>query len=106
MGERDVVVRDVVEEVDLLLFGEECSTDAVHRGVAPALVVEAALLVEEVEELRVCLAAPEVKVANLEIAPDYTEGPGGDESDESCGKDTLGGTYNGSGCSARLRRRR
>ncbi len=34
------------------------------------LVVETALLIEEVEELGVCFTSPEVKVANLEVTPD------------------------------------
>lgn len=36
------------------------------------LVVEPTLAVQEFEELRVRLASPEVKVTNLEVAPDYS----------------------------------
>ena len=35
------------------------------------LVVEATLLVQEFEELHVCLTAPEVEVADFEVTPDY-----------------------------------
>lgn len=69
-----VLVANVIEEVDLVLLGEERSADAVHWGISPPLVVEATLLVQEVEELHVPFAAPEVEVTYLEIAPDYVCG--------------------------------
>ena len=76
--------------MDLLFLGEESCTNAVYGRISPSLrkpsvsmprcstasatshlVVEAALLVEEVEELGVSLAPPEVEVANLEVTPDF-----------------------------------
>ena len=44
--------------------------DPFARNIAAHLVVEPALAVEEVEELRVRLAPPEVHVRDLEVAPD------------------------------------
>ena len=77
--------------MDLLFLGEESRANAVYGRISPSLrkpsvsmircsttsasshlVVEAALLVEEVEELGVSLAPPEVEVANLEVTPDCT----------------------------------
>ena len=76
--------------MDLLFLGEESRANAVYGRISPSLrkqsistprcsaasaishlVVEAALLVEEVEELGVSLAPPEVEVANLEVTPDF-----------------------------------
>ena len=75
--------------MNLVLLGEEGRANAVYGRISPSLrklsvstlrcsaasasshlVVEATLLVEEVEELGVSLAPPEVEVANLEVTPD------------------------------------
>ena len=44
-------------------------------GDRPYLIVEPALLVEPLEELRVRLAAPEIHVRDLEVRPDCEEEP-------------------------------
>jgi D-ribose pyranose/furanose isomerase RbsD len=66
-----VPIPDIIEEMDLVLIRKESGTDRVHWRISPTLVVEPALLVEEVEELGVGLAPPEVEGADLEIGPDY-----------------------------------
>lgn len=63
-------VPNVREEVNLILRCEQSSTDRVDGCVTPALVVEAAGLVEVFEEFAVSFASPEIKVANLEVTPD------------------------------------
>lgn len=63
-------VPNVREKVNLILRCEQGSTDRVNGRVTPALVVEAAGLVEVVEELAVGFASPEIKVANLKVTPD------------------------------------
>ena len=63
-------VSNIVEEVDLIFAREEGGADGMNRRVAPSLVVEPALGIEVLEELAVRLAAPEVEVSDLEIAPD------------------------------------
>ena len=82
---------DIVEEMNLLLLGKECCANTVNGRISPSLrkpsvsmircsttsasshlVVEAALLVEEVEELGVSLTPPEIEVADLEVTPDCT----------------------------------
>lgn len=93
--EFDRVLTNIIEEVDLLLLCEECSTNTMHRCIAPSLkemtndrlalhtitktirrgpylIVETTLLIKEVEELAVCFASPEIQVTNLKVTPDYT----------------------------------
>lgn len=65
-----VPVSNVAEEVDLVLVGEERSTNTVYGCVTPSFVVKATLRVEVVEELRVSLTTPEVQITDLEVAPD------------------------------------
>ena len=74
--------------MDLVLLGEEGRANAVYGRISPSLrkvtqpdrsarsmietylVVESALLVEEVEELGVRFASPKVEVTDLKVAPD------------------------------------
>lgn len=56
--------------MELVLGGEQSGANRVNRSITPALVVEAAGLVEVVEELAVGFASPEVEVADLEVGPD------------------------------------
>lgn len=62
---------NVLEPMDLALVEEERRGDGVDGGVAPALVVEAAGLLEVVEVGRVRLGAPEAQVSDLEVGPDW-----------------------------------
>lgn len=41
-----------------------------YGSIAPALVVEATIFVEEGEVFAVCFTAPEVKVGNFEVGPE------------------------------------
>ena len=67
--EGDVVVCNVIEEVDFFLFEQQAGCDGMDGGVAPALVEEAAVLVERFEEIEVCLRAQPVEVADFEVGP-------------------------------------
>ena len=67
--EGDVVVRNVVEEVDLLLVQHDARRDGVHGRVAPALVEEAAVAVQALKVVDVSLGAEPVEIADLEIGP-------------------------------------
>jgi hypothetical protein len=51
-------VSDVIEEMDLILLGEECSSNAMHGCISPSLVVKAALLIEKIKEFGVAFASP------------------------------------------------
>ena len=53
MGERHMVVGNVIEEVDLLFLQGQSCTDGMYRGVTPSFVEETAILVEEVEVVHV-----------------------------------------------------
>ena len=78
--------------MDLLFLGEERCTNTVHWSVTPSLqighisshprtveidganlVVETALAIQVFEELHVSFTSPEVKVTDLEVAPDYEQ---------------------------------
>lgn len=69
VGEGDVVVGDVVEEVELVLLQHQAGGDGVHGRVAPTLVEEAAVLVERLEVVGVGGRAQPVQAANLEVGP-------------------------------------
>jgi hypothetical protein len=72
MLERLMPVANVIEEVDLILAREERRADTVYRCVAPAFIVKATLLIEELEVLHVRLGTPEFERANLEVGPEVT----------------------------------
>jgi hypothetical protein len=67
MGEGNVIVCDIVEEVDLVLFQHQGCGDGVNGGIAPALIEESAVTVERVEEVKVGLRTEPVEIADLEI---------------------------------------
>lgn len=69
VGEGDVVVGNVVEEVDFLLLEGEAGSDGVDGSIAPALVEETAVLVEGFEVVDVGGAAEPVEVADFEVGP-------------------------------------
>jgi hypothetical protein len=69
VGEGNVVVGNVVEEVDFLLLECETGCDRVHGGVTPTLVEETAVLVEGIEVVEVGGAAEPVEVADFEVGP-------------------------------------
>jgi hypothetical protein len=69
VGERNVEVGDVVEEVDLVLVQEETGSNGVNGSVTPALVEETAVLVQSLEEVDVGLAAQPLQTADLEVGP-------------------------------------
>src|SRR3569833_382097 len=62
--------RDKNLPVDAACVLEQAQGDAVHGGITPPLVEEAAGPVEVVEVVLVGLAAPEGHVANLKIGPE------------------------------------
>jgi len=70
MRERDVVVSDIVEEVDLLFLQHQPGRDGVHRRIAPSLVEEPAVPIQMVEVIHVGGTAQPVQIADLEIGPE------------------------------------
>ena len=69
MCKRDVIVRDIVKEMDLIFAERQSGADRVYRCIAPALIEEAAVFVESVEKVRICLRSKPVEIANLEVGP-------------------------------------
>lgn len=45
-----VTISDIIEEMNLVLLGKKCSTNAMDRCISPALVIESALMIEEIKE--------------------------------------------------------
>lgn len=70
MLERLMPVPNIVEEVNLVLLCEECCSNTVDRRIAPTFVVKATLLVKEIEKLLITFGSPQVKTADLKVAPD------------------------------------
>lgn len=64
-----MIIRNVIEEVNLILFQQQTRCDRVNRSVTPPLVVEATGLVEEVEIVEIGLRAQPVETCNLKIGP-------------------------------------
>lgn len=69
VGEGDVVVGNVVEEVDLLLGQHKTGGNRVHRRITPSLIEETTVLVEGLEVVDVGLGTKPVKVTDLEVGP-------------------------------------
>lgn len=55
VGEGDVVVRNVVEEVDVFFRKKQCCRDGVDRRITPSFVEETALVVEVVKKVDILL---------------------------------------------------
>lgn len=50
-----VIVRDIVEEMDILLVQHQPSRDRVYGCVSPSFIKETTILVERSEEIDICL---------------------------------------------------
>ena len=69
VGEGNVVVCDVVEEVDLLLLEHKTCGDRVNGSITPTLIEETAVLVKLFKVIDVCGATEPVEVADFEVGP-------------------------------------
>lgn len=69
MHERVMTIANVIEKVDGVAWQQQGGGDGVHGGIAPALVEEAAGLVEMVEEVEIGLGAQPGEAANLKVGP-------------------------------------
>lgn len=67
--EWDVIVRDVVEEMDLVFGQHEPGGDGMNRCVAPTLVEKATVLIQRLEKVDVGLRTQPVQVADLKVGP-------------------------------------
>lgn len=69
MGEWDMIIRDIIEEVDLVLIQQQACSNGVNWRIAPALVEEATSVVEGVEIVNVSWGAQPIQVTNFKIGP-------------------------------------
>ena len=65
-----MVVRDVIEEMNLAFVERQAGRDGVHGRVAPTLVEKATVAVEGVEVINVRVRAQPVEVPDLEVGPE------------------------------------
>jgi hypothetical protein len=70
MSERNVIVGDILEEVNLLLLKEKTSSDRMDRSITPSLVEETTVLVKRLEEIEVRLASEPGQATNLKVGPE------------------------------------
>lgn len=69
MRKRYMPICDIVKKVDFLLFEGECRGNGVYGGVTPALVEEAAVLVQLLEIVDVGFGAQPIQIADFEVGP-------------------------------------
>jgi hypothetical protein len=55
VGERHVVVGNIIEEMDFFLLQEETSCNGVDRSITPSFVEKSTIFVESVKVIGVCL---------------------------------------------------
>jgi hypothetical protein len=69
MGERDVIISNIVEEVDFLFFQEKTGGDGMYRCITPTFVEESTILIEGLKIVEICLRTEPVEVTNFKIGP-------------------------------------
>lgn len=69
VGERNVVVSNIIEEVDLLLLEKKSGSDGMDWSVTPSLVEESSVLIQRLEEVSVCLRSEPVEVTDFKVRP-------------------------------------
>jgi hypothetical protein len=69
MGERDVIISNIIEEVDFLFFQEKTGSDGMHRCITPTFVEESTILIEGLKIVEICLRTEPVQVTNFKIGP-------------------------------------
>lgn len=65
-----VLISNIAEPMYLLIRHKEAQRNTVYGSVTPAFVEEIARLIKIVKVVPICLRAPEIQVADLEIAPE------------------------------------
>lgn len=69
VGEGNMVVGNVVEEVDLVLLQEKSSSNGVDGSIAPSLVEEATITVQGFKVVNVGLASEPLEAADFKVGP-------------------------------------
>jgi hypothetical protein len=70
VSERNVVIGNILEEVNLLLLKEKTSSNRVDRRITPSLIEETTILIERLEEIEVRLAAKPGQATNFKVGPE------------------------------------
>jgi hypothetical protein len=70
VSERNVVIGNILEKVNLLLLEEKTSSDRVDGRITPSLVEETTILVKRLKEIEVRLAAKPGQATNFKVGPE------------------------------------
>ena len=62
-----VIIRNVIEEVNLVFRQGDCSTDGMDWSITPTFVEETAVSVKGIEELGVCRSSKPLQATDLKI---------------------------------------
>lgn len=65
-----VLISNIAEPMNLLISRKEAQRNTMYGSVTPAFVEKIARLIEIVKVVPICLRAPEIQVADFEIAPE------------------------------------
>lgn len=69
MGEWDVIVCDIVEEVNFILLEQKTCSDRVDGSISPSFVEESTLLIQMLKVIEICLGSEPVEIADFEVGP-------------------------------------
>jgi hypothetical protein len=69
VGEWNVVVGNVVEEMDFVLVKEKTSSNRMYGSITPTLVEESTILVERFEVVEVGFRSEPIEVTDFEVGP-------------------------------------
>ena len=69
MGEGDMPIAYVVEELNLFFLEQETSSDRMNGSVAPSLVEETAVLIQLLEEVDIRFRSEPIEVSDFEVGP-------------------------------------
>jgi len=69
VGEWNVVVGNIVEEMDFVLVKEEAGSDRMYWSITPTLVEESTILVERLEKVEIGFRSKPIQVTNFEVGP-------------------------------------
>lgn len=67
VGERDVIVANLVEEVNFVSLQHKSGSNRVNGSVTPTLVEETAIVIQGIEVLEVSVRTQPVQIADLKV---------------------------------------
>lgn len=69
MGERDVIISNIVEEVNLLFFQEKTGSNRMHGCITPTFIEESTILIKGLKIIEICWRTEPVEITNFKIGP-------------------------------------